>query len=134
MNTKESFSLNSRLKSLTYAVSGIKKLLRTEHNAWIHIVSAGLALLMAYVFQISKPEWCLLILAIGFVLAAETINTAIECLTDIVSPGYSEQAGKVKDIAAGGVLIASTTALAVGAIIFAPHFIARILAICQLQG
>jgi diacylglycerol kinase len=105
------------MRSFSYALNGIKNLLRTEHNAGIHIASAVLVIFLGFVFKISKYEWCLLVLAIGFVLAAEIINTAIECLTDIVSPEYSEKAGKVKDLAAGAVLIASITAFAIGLII-----------------
>ena len=42
-------------------------------------------------------------IAIGLVITAELMNTAIEYLTDLVSPEKNDIAGKVKDIAAGAV-------------------------------
>ena len=54
------------------------------------------------------------------VLALETLNTAIEKLVDFVSPGYRKEAGLVKDIAAGAVLIAAIAAVIVGIIVFVP--------------
>jgi hypothetical protein len=52
------------------------------------------------------------------VWAAETFNTALEKLVDLVSPEYHPLAGKVKDIAAGAVLIVSLMSVVVGGIIF----------------
>jgi diacylglycerol kinase len=53
----------------------------------------------------------------------EALNTAIECLTDLVSPEFHPLAGKVKDISAGAVLIAAIGAAVVGAVIFVPKVI-----------
>jgi diacylglycerol kinase (ATP) len=51
------------------------------------------------------------------------MNTAIEYLTDMVSPGIHPMAGKVKDMAAGAVLFAVLCAVAIGIIIFSPKMI-----------
>lgn len=61
----------------------------------------------------------------GLVVVSELFNTAIEQLTNLVSPDFSKQAGLVKDIAAAAVLIAAIIALIVGCIIFYPHLQAR---------
>lgn len=60
--------------------------------------------------------------AIGSVLAAEAINTAIEKLADFISPSHQVLIGKAKDLAAA-VLILSTCAFIIGGIIFIPKII-----------
>jgi diacylglycerol kinase (ATP) len=59
-------------------------------------------------------------LAFGMVMGAEMLNTAIETLVDLVSPGHNELAGKSKDIAAGAVLISALFAAIAGLVIFVP--------------
>jgi diacylglycerol kinase (ATP) len=68
--------------------------------------------------ELDALEWALVLMQIGLVWAAETFNTALEKLVDLVSPEYHPLAGKVKDIAAGAVLIVSLMSVAVGGIIF----------------
>lgn len=109
-----------RLNSFKYAFTGIAILFKTQPNAKIHLVFMFLVILAAWFFSISVTEWCLILFAIGFVLAAETFNTALEFLTDLVSPDYHELAGKTKDVAAGGVLIAAITAIIIGLVVFLP--------------
>jgi diacylglycerol kinase len=57
-------------------------------------------------------EWIAIIFAIGIVVVSEMLNTAIEKLTDMVSPEINQKAKVVKDLAAGAVLIASIVAAA----------------------
>src|SRR5262249_43586596 len=57
-------------------------------------------------------------LAIAFVLVAEMINTAIEEVINVTTTTFDPNAKLAKDIAAGAVLIASVTAVAVGYIVF----------------
>lgn len=71
-------------------------------------------------------EWCLLAGCIGLVFTAEIFNTAIETLTNLVSPEWHNLAGKTKDLAAGAVLAASITAAIVGSIVFLPYFLAYV--------
>ena len=74
-------------------------------------------------FSVSLAEWCALVLAITLVWAAEGLNTALERLTDLVSPGFHPLAGKAKDIAAGAVFLASVGAFLVGLFIFLSHLV-----------
>ena len=73
-----------------------------------------------FFFEVSRWEWCLLILCVAVVLAAEAFNSALEYLVDLVSPGQHPLAGKAKDIAAGAVLIVAIGAALVGLLIFIP--------------
>lgn len=113
-----------RLLSFKYAFQGLFTLIRTQPNAKIHCFAALVALALSFYFQLSSIEWCLIIFAITSVLSAEAFNTAIEYLTDLVSPDYHPLAGKAKDVAAGAVLCTAIGAFVVGLIIFAPKFFA----------
>lgn len=109
-----------RLKSFKYAWNGLLDLVKTQPNAQIHLLITVLVLAAGYYFQLSASEWCIILLTIALVLAAEAFNTALEYLTNLVSPDYHPLAGKTKDVAAGGVLITAFIAVLVGMIIFLP--------------
>lgn len=95
-------------------------MIRTQHNAWIHLAAALLVIFAGFYFSISEIEWIAVTLAIGFVFSAEAFNTSIEWLVDKISPEYDPVAGKIKDVAAGAVLIAAIAAAVTGIIVFYP--------------
>jgi diacylglycerol kinase len=66
----------------------------------------------------TATEKAVLFLAIGTVITAEAVNTAIENLTDLVSPQKHPLAANAKDAAAGAVLLSAIAAAAVGISIF----------------
>jgi len=115
--------LKKRVDSFKYAVKGIGLLFKSEPNAIIHLIAGIIAIGMGFFFDIQLYEWYAVIFAIGFVISAEAFNTAIEYLTDLVSPDYHELAGKTKDVAAGAVLIAAITAALIGILIFLPKLL-----------
>lgn len=82
-----------------------------------------LVIFFSFLLQISNLEWLIVIFCIGLVLTAEIFNSAIEVLTDIVSPESNPRAGLVKDMAAGAVLIAAITSAIIGLIIFVPKLL-----------
>ena len=118
--------LRGRLRSIGFAWQGLRWLVRTQANAQIHLLATILVLLAGWYVEVSLLEWALLIAAIGAVWTAEALNTAIECTIDLVSPAHHPLAGKAKDVAAAGVLIASVAAAAVGLLIFVPYLPALI--------
>jgi len=120
------FNLTARLQSLGYAFNGLKILLREEHNARIHAVAACVVLALGYMLQLSQNEWIAIILSIGFVSAAEALNSAIEALADYTCPEHNTGIKKVKDLAAAGVLIAALTALLIAVLIFIPKLYAML--------
>ena len=117
------FSLHNRAKSFVYAGRGILYFFRTQHNSWLQLCAAFLALLLALFLKIQVSEWSWIIFSIGFVFSAEMMNTAIEYLADVASPGHNEKVGRLKDLAAGAVLLSSLTALVIGILIFTPKII-----------
>jgi diacylglycerol kinase (ATP) len=76
-----------------------------------------------FYFNITKTEWLFQILSIGLVMSIEGLNTAVEKVADFIHPDYHERIGFIKDIAAGAVLFAAFTAIAIGIIIYAPKFL-----------
>ena len=118
------FSLKKRLSSFKYAFQGIGYLFRNEHNAWIHLFIAVCVIIAGFLLHISPSEWADIIFSIGMVLAAEAFNTAIEALSDIISPDYKRLIRRAKDVAAGGVLLAAMAAVTIGLIIFVPKLVA----------
>lgn len=117
------FSVLARVKSFAYALDGIGFMLRTQHNAWLHAVATAAVIVLAVVLQVSASDWRWLVAAMATVWVAETINTAVEYVCDVVSPGYNEAVKRAKDIAAGGVLLAAIGAFAIGVLTFWPYFL-----------
>jgi diacylglycerol kinase len=114
------FSWKERGNSFSYAWQGIKGLLRTEHNSWIHLGLTLLVIILAIYYRISRSECIFLIIVTAIVWAAELFNTALEKSMDFISRENHPQIKLIKDLAAAAVLISALAALAVGAIIFVP--------------
>jgi len=127
MSTKPErpFSASARLASFRFAFKGIVEFFRSQHNARIHLLCALGAVALGLWLEIAALQWCVVAFCIAAVFAAELVNTAIEYLTDLVSPGYNEKAGKVKDLAAAAVLVVSIAALICAAFIFLPPLLVK---------
>jgi len=117
---QQKFSIFKRIKSFGFAFNGLKILIKEEHNPRIHLVAAVCVISAGLFFQISTLEWIAIIFAVGFVIALEIINSAIEKISDFISPEKNDSIKKIKDLAAAGVLISALTALTIGLIIFIP--------------
>lgn len=116
---KEKQSLASAFHN---AFMGLRFIFTSERNAKIHLVATVLVIIAGIIFRISVVEWLSIIFAIGFVWVSESLNTAIEKITDLASPEYHELARITKDTAAAAVLLASITSAIVGVIVFLPRF------------
>lgn len=117
--------MRKRLLSFSHAFRGIGFAL-SEPNFRIHLAAAAAAASLGWWLCLSPAEWCVVLLCFAAVMSAEAMNSAVEKLTDLVSPGHHELAGKVKDMAAGAVLISAIVAAAVGCIIFLPKLAQRL--------
>ncbi|WP_210114468.1 diacylglycerol kinase family protein [Hymenobacter elongatus] len=113
--------LRRRIASFGHALRGVAAALRSEVHLRFHAVATVVVIGLGFYLGISRVEWALVALAVGTVWSAELLNTAIEALTDLVSPEYHPLAGRAKDVAAGAVLVAALAALGVGLLIFGPR-------------
>ena len=112
--------VSGRIKSIGFAVKGAYKLITTEHSVMVQFSLMILMIFAGFYFKISREEWMLQILAFGLVLAIEGLNTAVEKIADFIHPEFHNRIGFIKDIAAGAVLFAAFSAMAVGALIYVP--------------
>ena len=96
-------------------------MIRCQYNAWVHAAATIAVIVLGVVLQLSRLEWCWIVLAIAIVWTAEALNTAFEFLADAASPSFSPIVRDAKDVAAGAVLITAIAAVIIGAIVFWPH-------------
>ncbi len=117
---QEHFSLKKRIESFKYAFNGLKILVKEEHNSRVHLFAMIFVIIAGSIFDISKNEWIAVIFAVGFVTATELINSAIEYMADFIYPERHDAIKRIKDLAAGAVLISALSALLTGLLIFIP--------------
>ncbi|HRZ50058.1 MAG TPA: diacylglycerol kinase family protein [Bacteroidales bacterium] len=115
--------LVARLKSFRPAFEGLWIMLKEEPNARIHLLALITVVVLGILLNISKAEWITVALASGLVIGIEAINSAIENLSDFVSPQYHIRIKKVKDLSAAAVLVSALAALATGLIIYIPKLL-----------
>ena len=120
MNTRP-FQVTGPVRSFHYAIEGIIRMVRCQHNAWIHAIATGVVIAAGFFFHLSPPEWCWIVLAVSIVWTAEALNTAFEFLVDAALPNFHPVVRDAKDVAAGAVLITALASSVIGAIIFWPH-------------
>ena len=118
-NAKDSF-IRGRLRSLKFAFKGAWLLLTTEDSIKAQVFMAVIVTVMGFCFDISNIEWMLQFLAIGMVLVAEALNTAVEKIADFVHPDFHIKIGFIKDIAAGAPTFAGIISLILAGFIYIP--------------
>lgn len=115
--------IKKRILSIHFALNGIRIMIKTQKNAWVHLLMTIIVVIMGFTLKITESEWITIILAIATVWVAEGLNTAIECLGDSVSEEFNPLIGKAKDVAAGAVLISAVGAAIIGCIVFLPNIL-----------
>jgi len=119
--TTDSPKKRSLLKSFDAAFSGLKVLFCNERNFRFHLFIGALTIGACVFFRIKTTEWIAVLVMIALVLCAEALNTGIEYICDLISPEYNLRIKRIKDIAAGAVLLVAIIAFIVGCIIFIPY-------------
>src|SRR5262245_28039666 len=105
------------------ALRGIKHGIRGQSSFFVHFFVAALVLAAAGILHCRLEQWCLLLLCIGGVLAAEMFNSAIETLFRGLDEATKERCWRSLDIAAGAVLLTSIVAVIVGLLVFVQRFV-----------
>ena len=111
------------IKSLGHAGRGIAEVLRSERNARIHVVAALGALLVGVLLGVSTAELAAIFFVILLVFLAELFNTVIEKTLDLIDSHDNPKIKLIKDMTAGGVLIAAIGAIIIGITIFWPYIL-----------
>lgn len=111
------------MKGFVFAFRGLVSGIRHEQNIKVHVAAVVVVSSMGFYVGLERWEWVAVLLSIGLVMGLEFLNTAIEELVNLISPKWNAQAGRIKDLAAGAVLIAALAALLVGLVVFLPKFL-----------
>ncbi|MGL6106595.1 diacylglycerol kinase [Romboutsia sp.] len=105
-------------KAFKVAVEGIVYTFKFRSIMRIHYLVAIIMIIGSFVFDLSKIENLLLIFALSLVVVAEMVNTAVEKTIDMTTDENNEFAKTAKDVASGGVIIATLNALIATCVIF----------------
>ena len=108
-------------QAVGHALQGIEDVITSERNMRFHLTSAVLVVLAGGLLKVSCLDWLWLVTAIVAVLAAEMLNTITEWLCDlVVGSRFDPLVKKIKDAAAGMVILVAFFGLIIGLIIFVP--------------
>ena len=103
-----------------HAWDGVRGAFTAERNFRVQLIVFGAALLLGWLLGLPASGLAMIMLAGTLVGCLELINTALENLSNVVSPAYQEVLRGVKDMAAGAVLLGSIGAVLVGLLLFIP--------------
>lgn len=109
------------IKKFQVALAGLYWAIRDQNSFHVHLVVAAAVLSLAAALGLSWWQWAVLVIAIGGVLTAELLNTAIELLVAVLHPQHDPKIGRVLDVAAAAVLTASAAAAIIGLLILGPE-------------
>ncbi len=111
------------LFSFRMAFEGLFHVMLTQRNMRFHFCMALWVMCFAMVFDLTGFQKAYLFIVITFVISMEVLNTCIEALTDMLSPGYNRLAKIAKDTAAAAVLaVAIGSIMSAGYLLIPPFF------------
>ena len=114
----------TRWHSVRCALQGLREAWRSQPNLRLHILAGSGVIVLGARLGLSLTEWLWLSFAIGLVIFAELMNTAIEQTVDlVVGLRFDPLARQVKDVAAGCVLVAAIIAVVIGALTLGLHLL-----------
>jgi diacylglycerol kinase (ATP) len=105
-------------ESLNNAVDGLVYAFRTEHHFKVHFALSTAVLVLCLMLDLEPVKLLALFVVITMVLMAEMFNTALEAIVNMHTLSHHPLARVAKDVAAGGVLLASLNAVAAAYLIF----------------
>ena len=103
------------------AFRGCKEGVRGQSSFFVHFFFAAAVIVAGIVLEVDYVEWCLLVLCITVVLAAEMFNSALEWMARSITDQTDARLGRALDIGSAAVLVASIGAAVAGSIIFVRH-------------
>jgi len=110
--------------SFKNAFAGLVWSLKTQPNFRIHVSLSVIVLISSWYLGISHAEFGVIIFTVLLGLMAEMINTSLECMTDLITKEWREEAKIAKDVAAGMMLLVAIGAVIIGVWILGPYIVA----------
>ncbi len=90
-------------KNSSYVIKGLKDLILNETSFKIELIITLFLLPVIFIIDTSMINKLLLFISLMGMLIAETINSAIERVVDLVTLKHNEMAGRAKDV--GSVIV-----------------------------
>ena len=97
-----------------HAFRGAWQEVREDRSFQVHFSAAAAVIVCAAVFRVSLIEWCILLLCITMVLAAELFNSALESMAKAITDEHDPRVGAALDIGSAAVLLAAIGASIIG--------------------
>ena len=118
--------VRTRRQSFHDGLQGLRDAWQSQQNLSVQIC-VGLCVIASGIWvRLSTLEWLWVAFAIGLVMFAELMNTAIEHTVNLVVGLRPDPlARRAKDVSASCVLVASILAVVIGALTFLPHLLRR---------
>ena len=121
------FQAKNIKSSFGFALNGLALIYKSQRNIKIQILVALFTVSFGILLRFSAVDFVILFILIGFVLAAEMVNTVIEFILDsIYKHKYSQIAKIAKDMSAGMVLFVTVLVVISGIILFGSKYISFI--------
>lgn len=111
------------VRSFGYAFEGLSVMLRTQPNFLVHVAAAIVIIALGIAVGLTAAEFAVVVVTIAMVMIVECLNTALESVCDLVSPGIHPLVKRAKDVSAAAVLIAAAASVVIAVLIFAPHLL-----------
>lgn len=115
--------LNRFIKSFSYSIEGLKYAYKYEQSMLIHVIATICVIIANLFFQVSGMEWLITLLAIGMVLSAELINTAIEAVVDMITLEVHPLAKIAKDCSSAATFVLAVMAAIIGLVVYIPYIL-----------
>ena len=112
-----------RVEKFRDAMWGVVWGARGQSSFVVHALAATGVVATAALSKLDVERWCLLIICIGVVLAAEMFNSALETICRAITTKFDKHVQRGLDIASGAVLIVAITAAFVGVLIFVDAYL-----------
>lgn len=103
-----------------HAFRGTWRAVRSEDSFAVHLPVALAVIVVAAALRIPPRDWAPLVAAIGAVLVAELVNTAIESLARALGPRRHPRIRDALDVASAAVLVAAASAVVIGLLVLGP--------------
>ncbi|MBQ8193190.1 MAG: diacylglycerol kinase [Bacilli bacterium] len=107
-------------KSFSYSIAGLKYAYKYEQSMMIHFIATIFVIAANIILKVDTMAWLVTLLAIGMVLSAELINTAIEAVVDLVTLEIHPLAKIAKDCGSAATFILACMAGALGVVVYGP--------------
>lgn len=110
-------------QSFKYSIQGLKYAYKYEQSMLIHVIATVCVICANVFFQVNGMEWLITLIAIGMVLSAELINSAIEAVVDLITLEEHPLAKIAKDCSSAATFVLACMAALIGIVVYVPYIL-----------